>query len=91
MVPPEVNTSPPAKLRSAPEVPTLPWATTVVPALLVQSRQYPAVPAAAVALVIAFAVSTPPLGAAANGFEHGSVPSNVPDAAVPQLAGADPV
>ena len=69
-----------------------PCAMTVVPAELVHRRQYPGVPvAAAAAAVIAEAVRTPDEGAAPNGFEHGSDASNVPDAAVPQLAGADPV
>ena len=59
MVSPAVKSTD-GKLRSAPEVPTVPWATTVVPAELVQMRQYPAVPVAAAASeVMALMVSTP--------------------------------
>jgi hypothetical protein len=70
---------------------TRPWATVVVPAELVQSLQYPAVPvAAAAAAVMVFMVNTPEDTEPAvedNGNDTSKVP--VDDAA--QLAGTEPV
>src|ERR1700675_126157 len=91
IVSPSVQIMPPAKFKSAPETTTVPCAMTVVPAEDVQMRQYPAVPALPVAAaVIALMVSTP-AEAEPIGFDIVSVASNVPLAAVPQLAGGAPV
>jgi hypothetical protein len=79
------------KLRSEPDVPTSPCATQVVPAELVQMRQYPAVPvAAAAAEVIVDMVRTPedtvPIVA-----DIGRLARSVPVAASAQLAGGEPL
>ena len=91
IVSPEVHTTPPAKFRSEPDTPTVPCATTVVPAELVAMRQYPAVPEFPVAVdVIVFIVSTPE-DTVPIVDDIGRDTSSVPEAVVEQCAGTDPV
>ena len=78
------------KLRSAPEVPTVPCATQVVPAEDVQMRQYPAVPVAAAASEVMALIVRTPEDAVPIGFDMGSDAKSVPLAAVAQLAGGEP-
>ena len=78
------------KFRSAPEVPQVPCATQVVPAELVQMRQYPAVPVAAAASEVMALIVRTPEEVVPIGFDMGSDASSVPLAAVAQLAGAEP-
>jgi len=86
---PEVHTTPPAKLRSAPEVPTVPCAIAFVPVVveLGNNRQYPAVPDVTVLVVVtALNVKTPEV-TVPSVEEHGIETSSVPLNAVAQLDG----
>ncbi len=83
-------------LRSAPEVPTSPSATSSAPVPVARIRKYPAVPleSADESSVIVSAVMTPPgLPSAADpkaGSANVQVASRVPDAAVSGSAGCAP-
>ena len=91
IVSPEVHTMPPAKFKSAPDTPTVPWATTVVPAELVAIRQYPAVPALLVAVLVIVLIVSTPLETVPMVDDIGIETRSVPVAELEQWAGTDRV